>query len=686
MTAESKTDTPFTLYGWQFQPQLLRVTRDDSDQHIAVEPKVMKLLGCLAGSANRPVTRAEIMKQVWGHEYVTEDALNRLVSRLRRFLSAELDCEAVIETIPRVGYRLVQDDGDARPATTASSRPWWRYAAAALLLAAAVAVIYLNRPDPPAVNGYAVQAVPLTTMPGREIQPTLSVDGNQFAFARQPVPGENWDLYVRSVHNEAMLRITSDEGNSKKPVWSPDGQWLAYLYYIGGGCEVRLVSPLGGDSRRFADCDPQLGDTLAWAPDGSGLVFHPPGEPGLVKTLLSDGSQRRLTEPPDGTHDSGPAFSPDASTLAFVRWPAAGVSDVWLAPGEGGNARRLTHDYLKLHGVTWNPDSRSILFASNRSGGFALWQLGLEGGEPLRVPVTGRSIDAPLMSADGRRLIYQEWYGQTNVFSINEVGDQPARVTHSTRWDWSAEPSPDGRRLAFVSDRSGATEIWIKDIGNPDSAMRLTDFGGPFLSSPVWSPDGGMLVFDATVENGNFDLYSIDPDGGAVTRLTTDPAADRYPRFSHDGSQLLFASRRSGDWQVWRRPLEGGAAEQITQDGGYRAQQSGDGSLYFSKIDQPGLWRLPPAGNGPVRVIDELQPLDTTHWTLSDDAVYYVQRDDDYRAYLMRYDPDQGQRARIAQLPRLLYKSGLGAGPDGAFYFASVVHSETDLSMAEWAE
>src|SRR5690242_21663092 len=94
----------YSLCDWRVQPALNRLTRAGAE--VRLEPRVMQVLACLLAARGEPVTRDALMQAVWGHEYVTEDALNRTVSKLRKLISDDLRCSAEIETIPKTGYRL----------------------------------------------------------------------------------------------------------------------------------------------------------------------------------------------------------------------------------------------------------------------------------------------------------------------------------------------------------------------------------------------------------------------------------------------------------------------------------------------------------------------------------------------------------------------------------------------------
>ena len=175
-------------------------------------------------------------------------------------------------------------------------------------------------------------------------------------------------------------------------------------------------------------------------------------------------------------------------------------------------------------------------------------------------------------------------------------------VASSTKMEWDPQYSPDGRKIAFASDRSGSTEIWVcaSDGSNP---MPVTALGGDLVGSPRWSPGGQQIAFDAPKG-----IYVVRADGGLVRRLTTESFAEFRPSWSRDAHWIYFGSNHGGDWQVWKRPSEGGAAVKVTQKGGFEAFESPDGKwLYYSRYNRgdPGIWRVPVAGGEESQVLDQ---------------------------------------------------------------------------------
>jgi Tol biopolymer transport system component len=159
------------------------------------------------------------------------------------------------------------------------------------------------------------------------------------------------------------------------------------------------------------------------------------------------------------------------------------------------------------------------------------------------------------------------------------------------------EYSPDGKKIAFMSDRTGSLEIWVCDKDG-SNAMQLTSFGGSTVTNPRWSPDAGRIAFDANAA-GEFDVWVTSASGGKPQRMTSHPANDGNPSWSRDGRWIYFDSARTGEQQIWKIPADGGEAVQITHDGGFGPLESPGGKfLYYSKLCSP-----PASGKSLLKVV-----------------------------------------------------------------------------------
>ena len=159
-----------------------------------------------------------------------------------------------------------------------------------------------------------------------------------------------------------------------------------------------------------------------------------------------------------------PAFSPDGRTIVFVRDQGAYSDDLYLVPAGGGEPRQLTFDKKAISGhPTWTPDGAAVLFASSRAGLPELWRVSASGGTPERVPVGATAITDLALDRTGRRLAYAHGRpsGRMHIsaFDLRKPSTPPVKVVESSRSDHSATFSPDGKRMAFSSDRAGGRSI-----------------------------------------------------------------------------------------------------------------------------------------------------------------------------------------------------------------------------------
>jgi len=487
----------------------------------------------------------------------------------------------------------------------------------------------------------SMKTLPLTSFPGQELDPAFSADGRQLAFAWDGAAGDNFDIYVKLIDTGAPLRLTNHPGSDRGPAWSPDGRYIAFTRQYEGGSGLFMVPALGGTERRLVTLgfrpDWQWGFPAKadWSPDGKAIAFSDrasqEAHPSLFLLFIDDLERRRLTWPPAGSAgDWSPAFSPDGQAVAFVRWRGEAFGDIHLMPVTGGEPRRLTFDNTAIWGLDWGPGGNEIVFSSVRGGSYGLWRISASGGRAESVAAAGPICSSLSVSRQGQRLAYVESSHDFDIWRIDLAGPPgrhpPTRLIGSTRRESAPQYSPDGRRIAFESNRSGTDEIWVCD-GDGSNAVQLTFLDSLWTGTPRWSPDGREVAFDARVE-GHSDIYVINSGGGSPRRITTEASEDVVPSWSRDGRWIYFASDRGGTQQVWKVPAKGGHAVQVTKKGGFAAFESPDGkAVYYSRYDAPGLWRVPVEGGEESLILDHPAVGGWGHWAVRERGVYFVNPD-----------------------------------------------------------
>ena len=162
------------------------------------------------------------------------------------------------------------------------------------------------------------------------------------------------------------------------------------------------------------------------------------------------------------------------------------------------------------------------------------------------------------------RVVYSAEFTDTNLWRLDlsrhDSSPEDAGIPQSTLAEHMPAYSSDGTRVAFSSTRSGSEELWIANVDGT-GLRQVTSMGGPVCSNPQWSPDDRVIVFDSAREGSN-DLYLLYPDTLELRRLTQDPAAELEPYWSRDGRWIYFGSDRTGQFETWKMPRDGGTAVQ----------------------------------------------------------------------------------------------------------------------------
>ena len=465
----------------------------------------------------------------------------------------------------------------------------------------------------------ALTTVPLTTYTGAEVYPSLSPDGRQVAFGWNGETRDNFDIYVKMVEGGEPLRLTSDPSPEGFPKWSPDGRSIAFCR----DGAILLVSPLGGAPRKVTDT---TSFRFAWTPDAKSIAFSEgtwPQYGGLILINLETGERRKITDPPSaGGGDEYFDFSADGRRLAFVRRPSlVGAGELFIQPLAGGPSKRIGVPGNFLYDVVWAPDGMSVIGTIEAGGITSLWRLPVDGGEPSRIAALQDGARRATVSSASHRLVYERAFFEENIWSLTEQAR--VQVVASTRRDFNPQLSPDGRRIAFVSDRTGGWEIYVSDADGR-SPVQLTSFGNVVADGIRWSPNGGELAF-AVLRGTDRDIYVMPSAGGAPRQIVRAPSDEGRPSFSMDGNWIYFRSNRSGRDEIWKIPHEGGEPIQVTKNGGFEALESLDGkTLYFTQTRaSDGLWSMPPSG-GQEQPVLGLEQVWQGRWGVTQDGVCYV--------------------------------------------------------------
>ncbi|MBV9443254.1 MAG: PD40 domain-containing protein [Acidobacteriaceae bacterium] len=646
---------------------------------IRLQQQPFEILTLLVERPGEVVTREEIRKRIWPDDtYLAFDnAINSSIRKVREALGDTAENPRFIETLSRRGYRFIApvSNGHAAPglangvrhpdaapeknSSTTKPRPrLWYIAAAIAFCVIAVGLLWFRRSrSETGTASELLTAVPFTSQPGYHILPAFSPDGSRVAFSWQKPGTSQPEVFVKLIGPGEPVQVSAKGGFG--PVWSPDGRFLAYLRPIESVADEQpprmnaaiVITPaLGGHEREVTRINGFFGDIIrygyaipgpliAWSPNGNWLLtldqrIESEFEPLVIVRVSVEGGEKRpvvsgsLVRWRDdslaGWGNAGLALSPDGTRLAFTQDSGFWARDIYVAPVSTdlsftAKPERITFDRKPIAGIAWAGDSKHVIFSSWRTGKLQLWKVAANArSAPIRLGLTDDDVTDIAVSHDGRRLIYARDIDDQNIWRVSLKNGRLSAASNfiaSTRRDIQARYSPDGKRIAFESNRSGNEEIWVCNADGSD-AVQLTYFANAWAGAPTWSPDGKQIAFAANAA-GEWDIYIVNSDGGKPRRLTYEGTDETWPTWSRDGNWIYYYSNRSKKGQIWKMRSSGGPEIQLTKEGALWSDDSVDGKhLYFVHGD--GLWSVPVAGGSEVKIAHSYM------FVPAKEGVYYI--------------------------------------------------------------
>ena len=516
------------------------------------------VLAILLENPGELVTREELKNRLWPADTFVdfEQILNNSVGRLRDTLNDRAESPKFIETLPRLGYRFIAQVEKSAPnnfvpqfpplAETPSPRPlatdspkrhhlsmkWIVRPGIALAIGAfaASAYWYVHTPLPaPYISHYEQLTLDGTRKVAR------GTDGTRIYLNLREAAGGIGEIPVLG---GKLAKLPIDfPGGSEPPVWisvvSPDGSKLLVIsdFNVDEGFKVWVVGTLGHPVRYLIRAY-----SATWSPDGRAVIYA--NAHGDIYTISAEGGEpqliHRLDRPSSEivqTHDL--RYSPDGKTIRFTRFGGT----IWEMSSTGANF----HEWLpggvekqqKCCG-NWSPDGRFYFFLV---GGALVRD---QSGPPL----------GQIYVADERRGRFRRGRAE------------PILLASSPLLWGNPVPSSDGKKI-FARGVSLRGELERYD---PVSRRLVPYLNGISAEMVAFSRDGNYVAY---VSFPDGILWRANRDGSAPVQLSMPPFYPRNPRWSSDGTQILFVDNtRSGVDALYTVPSQGGTPTRLETDGG----------------------------------------------------------------------------------------------------------------------
>ena len=503
-----------------------------------------------------------------------------------------------------------------------------------------------------------------------------------------------------------MTHDVSEDTIDLFPAWSPDGHRVAFVRRQGATNGKIIVLPAeGGPEREIRDIRYMplpASQWLAWTPDGAQIAFASAslesGRSTLFLMRLADGKVRSLIVPPEGTiGDGSPTFSPDGTSLAFLRWSSPSTSSLLVQKLGADSEPSGEPETVPVTGHQGDPvwaDNRRLMFVEDQrvlewESGASAQQIYLSGAQITGLAIAGRDASGTPRLVTAQRNVPGSRIWMIPLRAAGEMGGQPVLLARFGSDSNNPDYSKDGKHAVFVSRRTGNPELWAAD-SDGSNARQLTKMGVKNLGVPRWSPDNRHVAFFARVTDQP-QIYVVDTTQNPAEprQVTHEVPGCLLPTWSHDG-KFLYCSRRIDEMRLFRVPSDGDAQVEMERwFEGKQATETADGRVLYIKDGRFGLFARSlsgdPLNNPEEQLVKDIEgPIG--YFVPVAGGVYYTSQDQFGHIVALRYyDYARKTTSDVASSNVTGSVNSLTISPDGKnLVYTQNPKGEADLTLIEF--
>lgn len=634
---------------------------DGRVKRLQIEPRIVSVISYFYQNMNSVISREQLIEEVWNGQVVSDNAISRSISQVRKLLNLSKTGKCIIETIPKVGYRLNLesneniDQGILRyekkvkknnfvPFGNLLNRSIPKYQSkrdfaaikvlsfAGFTLAIILSPFFSSKEEVRSTPEFKQST--LTSDRGVEKQARFSPDDEGIAYVHSAAKSPEEFLYYVDQENKEVTQITRRPYLILHYAWSPDSRSIVYSHWKDShrrDCGVNLLK-LNENKKPISDekimsCSERSAVRLAWNSKGDKIYFTERASfdrpYSIFSYSFSSKRTTQLTLPPQSGNFRGDYFlegNMQGSKILVGRYAA--TKRIELSVYDTKTDQKTTPDFVieDITGASWFGNSDDLLVTIDNK----LFVYNYKREELLLYyPIAKRSSSFYSNRAENKIAFTQSYIDiNLNLVDLKTKG-LVKQVTNSTSNEVMPSYANLSGQLAYLSDKSGEYQIWVVDeLGNHEM---VSDSPVSISVTPLkWSPNDQYILFQHLDE-----IFTLDVVGRKIERVIDLSHKAYVANWSFDGRSIFYSSEKSGEWQIWQYYLESNVHRQITIEGGYSANQHASGDIYLSRIHQHGLWRLSPDPNSSTgfalveRVLEDFDATNWISWQLTDESIYF---------------------------------------------------------------
>ncbi len=567
---------------------------------LQVEPKALAVLEYLCRHQNETVSIDELLSTLWPDVVVTENTVRRTITQLRKVLNDDVANPQYIMTVPRKGYRLVQ-----QAKWRSAKRPYhslYKLSAIIVVTLLMVFALYWFKafPQGKAIkwqSGATISQV--TSLPGRELAPSYSFDGSYFAYVHAKPDSTQYSLRIQQLDSGIDHELLTPGLSPFSPMWSPDNQSIAFTDL--NHCTV-FIATLSKDKRTILSqqsihqCGKNTLPQLAWSADGKQLYFndqhHSTKE---YQQYVFDVSSQKKTKIDFGSHAPKLGFfkllpHPSEPIWLLMSHNEKNMTQVWHYQYQDKRLDKIFerkgfshHATVCIEEAVFLISIQQQLFMVDNSNSYK--NVPMSENIPLDYIACSPSIHQMLF-VDRER--YHSLVNSDNPRTVDNPDVAGNYIFRSSKSDNNAKWSQNGKKLAFVTNRNGQWQLAIAQTENEQIEILME---AAFTSKPEvlgWL-ESGQIQEILLLKDGIIGIYTL--TNGQLRWLTQTGQDVVTATWSLNNKSIYFSSANKQG--IYRYDILQERKQLVLAELSWRMKVSVEGDvLYFTKADDDGLWRL----------------------------------------------------------------------------------------------
>lgn len=483
---------------------------------------------------------------------------------------------------------LAADTSDHLKETSPGNDPSYRYpyilsAALAIGLFSILALWYFAPFAPQSSQPLSasplktVEVVSWTSSPGEIYSAgSFSPDGKMVAFTSTKVGTKN--VWIKQATSGEAIQITKDEFKNEQPIWSPNGEELAFYSTRGNDSGFWRIPILGGSPKLISAIDDGSSRLRFWSK--SNLIYYE-SKNDIFAIDVNSGQTKQITNlASKGIKGTSLSLSSDEQNVAYATVEGE-TSSLWATNVTGETPKQILNSATQIKNIAWHPDNKRLFYSALTNGAFQIFVTDIYAAPQRQLSFSELDSFVLDVSSDGTKILYGSAKEESDVWGVNLADSKEFIVASDINSELWPDVSPDGKTLAYQSiknlsqgNKLFSGSILTKALGTNGQPVELVING--YL--PQWSPDGKTIAF-VRVTGDKHQIETINTLGGGQKLLTAQGIASvnntvlPYNRmqtsdfsWSPDGSKVAYISDRSGHRNIWCVNADGSNDVQLTEN------------------------------------------------------------------------------------------------------------------------